>query len=144
MEVGWRWETIEAGKQIDHGKQIVKHKHQSVDRSKNRKSVPRSWIHESKNGINDSLYFACHSWTWKIGHNNSDRGKEMDNTGSRRTEMHKSEAACRCTCFSSRGRGSNPKNIQEKKETLSQLNMNMSLELKLRQTHQMIDDRLTG
>lgn len=50
-------------KKTDYRKQIVKHKHQSVDRSKNRKSVPRSWIHERKNGINDSLYFACHSWT---------------------------------------------------------------------------------
>lgn len=48
VEVEWRWETIEAGKQIEYRKQIVKHKHQSVDRSKNRKSVPRSWVHASK------------------------------------------------------------------------------------------------
>lgn len=52
---GGRWETIEAGKQIDYRKQIVEHKHQSVDRSKNRKSVPRSWNHGSKNFIDDSL-----------------------------------------------------------------------------------------
>lgn len=33
----------------------------------------------------------------KIGHNNSERRKEMDNAGSQRTEAHKSEAACGCT-----------------------------------------------
>lgn len=56
VEVGWRWETIEVGKQIDDRKQIAKRKHQSEDRSKDRKSVPRSWIHESKTSINHSFY----------------------------------------------------------------------------------------
>lgn len=35
--VGWRREEIKTGKQKSYKKQIAKHKHQSVDRSRNRK-----------------------------------------------------------------------------------------------------------
>lgn len=82
----WRTEGIKIGKKKSYKKQIAKHKHQSVDRSRNRKLDSQEL--ENASSINDSLYFSCYSWRRK---KRSGIGSKWnrDWTGTEREGKHK-------------------------------------------------------